>query len=92
VIEFHDTDICASLFNAQMHQLLDHFRVVHVHGNNFGDLAVDGSLPLTLEITFVHRSIRSEAPRRHLVWASHDQLDAPNDPTRPDYVLDRRAR
>jgi hypothetical protein len=42
-IEFHDTDICASLFNSQLHQLRRHFEIVHVHGNNYGDLSVDGA-------------------------------------------------
>jgi hypothetical protein len=91
VIEFHDTDICADIFNAQIERLLQRFTIVHVHGNNYGDLAVDGSLPLTLEITFVHRGIAAQPAKRHSSSRSAAQLDAPNDPRRADYVLDLAA-
>lgn len=91
VIEFHDTDICASLFNAQIAQLLERFVIAHVHGNNHGDLAIDGSLPLTLEITFVHRSIATRPATGPSSSQSVANLDAPNDPRRPDYVLDLTA-
>jgi hypothetical protein len=87
VIEFHDTDICAEIFNTQIEQLLRHFRIAHVHGNNYGDLAVDGSLPLTLEITFVHRSIATRPAERPSSGRPAAPLDAPNDPRRPDYIL-----
>jgi hypothetical protein len=52
-------------------------------------MAVDGSLPLSLEVTFVHRSIETRPvtpPSR-----SGAPLDAPNDPRRPDYVIDLRS-
>ena len=88
VIEFHDTDICADLFNAQIEQLLEHFEIVHVHGNNYGDLAVDGSLPLSLEITFVHRGIETRPAARGFAETTRLELDAPNDPNRPDYLID----
>jgi hypothetical protein len=87
VVEFHHTDICADIFNRQMAQLLDRFQVMHVHGNNYGDLAVDGSLPLSLEITFAHRRLT-----RRMTYASDGPsgrgLDAPNDPRRPDFAID----
>jgi len=87
-VEFHDTDICAEIFNAQVSRLLEHFEVVHVHGNNYGDLSIDGSLPLSLEITFVHRSLSGVATRD--VGRAHAgrPLDAPNDPGRPDFDID----
>jgi hypothetical protein len=90
VVEFHDTDICANIFNAQIAKLLRRFVIVHVHGNNFGDLAVDGSLPLTLEITFVHRGIAPRAVSAAAVGRPAG-LDAPNDPRREDYVLNFTA-
>ena len=88
VVEFHDTDICADIFNAQLSQLREHFEVVHVHGNNYGDLAIDGSLPLSLEITFVHRSLAGRAPTDDRHAQPGRPLDAPNDPGRPDFVID----
>jgi len=87
-VEFHHTDICADLFNDQVGRLLRSFRVVHVHGNNYGDLSIDGELPLSLEITFMHRSLASRSIGGGC--ASATCLDAPNDPSRPDYELDLR--
>lgn len=89
VVEFHDTDICAELFNEQMAELRRCFRVVHVHGNNYGDLSIDGTLPLTLEISFAHRGIASPARTAHPApSAVPGPLDAPNDPRRADYEFD----
>ena len=90
VVEFHDTDICADIFNDQLSQLREHFEIVHVHGNNYGDLAIDGSLPLSLEITFVHRRLASRAPGDVGHAQAGGPLDAPNDPGRPDFVIDFR--
>ena len=87
-VEFHHTDICANIFNEQVGRLLESFRVAHVHGNNYGDLSVDGELPLSLEITFMHRSLASRSIGDPC--ASAAPLDAPNDPSRPDYELDLR--
>jgi hypothetical protein len=80
VVEFHDTDICAELFNEQIGKLLETFRIVHVHGNNYGDLSVDGALPLTLEVTFLHRGVPCSP-----ACGPTAGLDAPNDPTQPDF-------
>jgi hypothetical protein len=88
VVEFHDTDICADIFNTQVAQLLERFQVVHVHGNNYGDLAIDGSLPLALEISFAHRSLAGRAARAVTADDSRHALDAPNDPGRPDFAID----
>ena len=92
VVEFHDTDICADVFNEQIGQLRQRFKIVHVHGNNFGDVAVDGSLPLSLEVTFVHRSIETRPVTPPSRGGAPLELDAPNDPRRPDYVIDLRSR
>jgi hypothetical protein len=88
VVEFHDTDICADIFNTQVSQLLDRFQVVHVHGNNYGDLSINGSLPLALEITFAHRSLAGRAADGPTLDQSRQALDAPNDPGRPDFAID----
>ena len=88
-IEFHHTDICAEMFNEQVGMLLESFRVAHIHGNNYGDLSIDGALPLSLEISFIHRSLTSRSSGE--VCASVAALDSPNDPCRPDYQLDLRT-
>lgn len=87
-IEFHDTDICASLFNSQLHQLRRQFEIVHVHGNNYGDLSVDGALPLTLEISFLNRSMFAEPATMYGGPLPRADLDSPNDARLPDYMID----
>lgn len=87
VVEFHDTDICAAAFNAQLTQLRDAFEVVHVHGNNYGDLSFDRSLPLSLEITLMSRELFSSAPAPYTGPLPRPGLDWPNDPRTPDYVI-----
>jgi hypothetical protein len=87
VVEFHDTDICAERFNTQLRALRATFEVVHVHGNNYGDLSVDGSLPIALEITFLHRALFSRPPAVYCGPLPRPGLDAPNDPRWPDYEI-----
>lgn len=90
-IEFHDTDICANTFNVQLRRLRQCFDVVHVHGNNYGDLSIDGGLPLTLEMSFLHRCLFVAPPAPYRGPLPRPELDAPNDVRRPDYTLDLSA-
>ena len=90
VIEFHDTDICAALFNEQLEALRESFEVVHVHGNNFSDLSVDRALPLCLEVTFLNKQLMRDKPVPYTGPLPRPALDAPNDPERADYVLNLR--
>jgi hypothetical protein len=57
---------------------------VHVHANNFGAYAVLGGVPVPdiVEVTFVRRADYALAPS-DVVEAD---IDAPNDPARPDIV------
>jgi hypothetical protein len=86
-IEFHDTDICADAFNSVMRQLREHFEVVHVHGNNYGDLSVDGSLPLSFEVSLLNRAMFQSTPVPYTGPLPRPGLDAPNDPRKPDYSM-----
>ena len=88
MIEFHNVDICAELFNAQMMLLREHFEVVHIHGNNFGDLNEDHSLPLSLEISFLNKGLFSGRASPYRGPLPRPGLDAPNDPRRADYVIE----
>ncbi|MFI5227716.1 MAG: hypothetical protein ACHQWU_01530 [Gemmatimonadales bacterium] len=88
VIEFHDSDICADALNAQLTELRERFEVVHVHGNNYGDLSVDGALPLSLEVTLMNKSLFDESPIPYRGPLPRPGLDAPNDSRKPDYTLD----
>jgi hypothetical protein len=88
VVEFHDTDICADMFNGQLRRLRRDFEIVHVHGNNHGDLSIDGALPLTLEISFLNRRLFDEPPSTYRGPLPRPELDSPNDARRPDYAID----
>jgi hypothetical protein len=87
VIEFHDTDICAPTFDAQITLLRRDFEVVHAHGNNCGDLSVDGTLPLTWELTLLHKNLSRGRARPYTGPLPRPGLDAANDPSRADYDL-----
>lgn len=84
-IEFHDTDPLRDLFLKQIHDILIHFEIIHIHGNNFGGVASDG-LPELLEITFLNRKFVTDSVRRRdrLPIAG---LDVANMPTEPDLPL-----
>jgi len=86
-IEFHDTDICADVFNTQMAQLREHFEVVHVHANNYGDLSIDHGLPLTWEISLLHKALLPGTPQPYTGPLPRPGLDTPNDPRLDDYTL-----
>ena len=86
-IEFHHTDICADIFNAQVTRLREHFEIVHVHGNNHADLSVDHALPLSLEVTFLNRRMFASTPVLYEGPLPRPGLDAPNDPKRADYIV-----
>jgi hypothetical protein len=87
VVEFHDTDICADAFNAQLRLLGRSFNVVHVHGNNHGDLSIDRSLPLALEVSFLNKQLFARPPVPYVGPLPRPGLDRPNDPRKPDYVM-----
>lgn len=86
VIEFHDTDICAPTFDAVIARLRRDFEVVHTHANNYGDLS-DHALPLTWEVTLLHKDLLDGPARAYTGPLPRPGLDAPNDPKRPDYEL-----
>jgi hypothetical protein len=88
VVEFHDTDICADLFNRQVCALRESFELVHAHANNFGDRSVDYALPLTWELTFLNKALHDEPSRPYSGTLPRPGLDMPNDPGRADFVLD----
>ena len=85
VIEFHDTDICAATFDAQIALLRRDFAIVHTHANNYGDLSVDHSLPLTWELSLLHKDLLDGPARPYTGPLPRPDLDRPNDPRRPDY-------
>jgi hypothetical protein len=86
-IEFHDTDICAATFDSQIAMLRRDFEIVHTHANNYGDLNVDRTLPLSWELSFLHKDLFDGPVSPYQGPLPRPGLDAPNDASRPDYPL-----
>lgn len=84
VVEFHDTEPLRPLFIEAINMLRCDYHITHIHANNYGSVAADG-LPEVLEITFVRKD-RCTSMSEHSVSPDH-YLDAPNDPSRADYIL-----
>lgn len=84
--EFHDTESRRGEFLSCCRQLLQDFRIVHLHGNNYNGRAPDG-FPEVVEATFAHRTVVPDnaVRRNHLPLAV---LDSPNNPFLPDLELD----
>lgn len=83
-IEFHDTDPLRPVFQAQIEAALEHFSIVHLHGNNIAGVGRDG-LPECLEITFLNKRFPVSDRRRNRLPVPG--LDRANDPGRPDLVI-----
>jgi len=85
VVEFHDSEALRLTFEAIISQIRQEFEIVHIHGNNFGEPAVDG-LPDSLEISFLHKSLipRSSAHRRSIYL---ENLDAPCNPDKEEIYV-----
>jgi hypothetical protein len=62
------------------------FAVVHVHGNNFGEIGFTGGMPLpdTLEVTYARRDLFETLPSRTFYPTPYD---TPNFDERPDFPL-----
>jgi hypothetical protein len=88
VVEFHDLDILWPEFVELMEQIRTYYAITHIHGNNLGSRIPDTDVPLTLEITFLKKSLISdESPVRQDRAYPIPQLDYPNDPLKEDYAL-----
>ena len=88
VVEFHDLDILWPTFVDSMQKLKSAFEITHIHGNNFGGLIPNSEVPKVLEISFLKRSLLSEArPKSTDVSYPIPQLDCPNNRFVKDYAL-----
>eukprot|EP00928_Gymnodinium_smaydae_P016497 TRINITY_DN16196_c0_g1_i1.p1 TRINITY_DN16196_c0_g1~~TRINITY_DN16196_c0_g1_i1.p1 ORF type:complete len:324 (-),score=83.16 TRINITY_DN16196_c0_g1_i1:98-1069(-) len=83
IVEFHwlhDSEKHASFLKAVRNLLDADFRVVHLHGNNYGSMYRFGgeSIPDVLEITFVRNAAKRKGGCS--VKQTYNSLDAPNNP------------
>jgi hypothetical protein len=84
IIELHDTGRLRTKFKQRMEAILEKFEIVHIHGNNWAGVSVDG-LPDCLELTFVNKEYCPvSAPRREALPL---EIDQPNHRGRPDLSI-----
>ena len=93
ICEFHsfhaiDNDDWYNRALAVLEKLHQDFEVVHVHGNNCAPWIIIGNIPFpaVLEVTYAARLRYKFEPTDEIFPTS---LDAPNDPTAPDFFLGR---
>jgi len=87
VIEFHDVDIAAGLFNSSIERIKRDFHIVHIHGNNLGGVA-PFHFPIAPEITFLNKRFFSSVPPPSARKYPVPELDSPNYPSFPDFVFE----
>jgi hypothetical protein len=91
ICEFHgfseiDNDTWYDRARTVLEKLHQDFEIVHVHGNNCSRLIAIGNIPFPelLEVTYASRSRYTFEPADEIFPT---QLDAPNEPNRPDLEL-----
>jgi hypothetical protein len=84
IIEFHKAGHKRELFLQSVNRILEHFHIVHIHGNNHSGCAEDG-WPNTPEITFLNKRFPISPQFRDRLPVAG--LDWPNNPQRPDIAI-----
>ena len=82
IFEFHDTIRLRDEFLELVKELTQHLKIVHLHGNNFGQIAADG-FPEVIEITFASEAFAFEQK----TLAFPHNLDIPCNPSLPDVAF-----
>ena len=82
VMEFHNTIIMRQEFLNFVESISKLLPIVHIHGNNFGQIGQDG-FPEVVEITFAAQQYVSD--EKTLKFPHH--LDSPCNPTEPDIAF-----
>jgi hypothetical protein len=86
VVEFHGIGRRPARFVDALDALESGFRIVHVHGNNYGGYAAAG-LPDVLEVTWLNLELLPGATTASPHRYPRAGLDWPNTPSRPDLDL-----
>lgn len=86
VIEFHDIDILYDLFFNIMENIKEKFNIIHIHGNNYGDIG-PRKIPNTLEITFENKEIARTITKPSNHTYPIKGIDQPNNPKKSDITF-----
>ena len=87
VAEFHELDEYSQQFDRIIKGMSRHFRVVHVHANNYSRLMEDQDFPSVLEVTFFHKKFLGNKIEYSTESYPIPGLDQPNRFSRPDPPL-----
>jgi hypothetical protein len=89
-VEFHDADLLWERLHEQVQLLFRHFVVVHVHGNNYMPPTAGSTLPRSLEVSFLNRSLITARELDAVNDRTYplEGLDHPNCASLPDLALD----
>jgi len=86
VIEFHAIDILYDVFFNIMENIKEKFNIIHIHGNNFGDIG-PRKIPNTLEITFENKEIAGTTTKPSNHTYPIKGIDQPNNPKESDFTF-----
>jgi hypothetical protein len=81
-VEFHWVDKNLELFSESIKKLLEHFSIVHIHGNNHNPLVKNINIPEVPEITLVNNKFINE--KKYVTNFPRQNLDNPNNFTIAD--------
>jgi hypothetical protein len=87
VVEFHGIGRRPARFVDAITALESGFRIVHVHGNNYGEYVPAVGLPDVLEVTWLSTELMPGTPPPSPHRYPRAGLDWPNTPSRPDIEL-----
>jgi hypothetical protein len=89
-IEFHNLhkQNDSADFKKITDMLLNHFEVIHIHGNNCGGTIINTLLPTTFEITFINKNMLSKKISKSTAKYPIKGLDFPNaNDNSDDFIL-----
>jgi hypothetical protein len=87
VAEFHHIGRKTDAFNRAIARLLERFRIVHLHGNNYSAYDARIDFPDAVEITLIHASLLRASAEPLTRPLPRADLDRPNRPGRADHPL-----
>ena len=82
IIEFHDLDKQEKRFHKEILKLINHFDIIHIHGNNHCNLNNYG-LPIAIELTLLNKNYNLEKIEEKISFPLRE-LDYPNNPKLED--------
>tara|TARA_B100001059_G_scaffold197986_1_gene203667 strand:- start:393 stop:1190 length:798 start_codon:yes stop_codon:yes gene_type:complete len=78
IIEFHDLDKHEKKFHKEILKLVNHFNIIHIHGNNHCNLN-DYGLPIAIELTLLNKNYNLKKTKEKILYPLK-ALDYPNNP------------